>query len=107
MSELARKAAASKMVRAIGIEAVHKQACMYTLIQDEEQLMADFACRQASLAGRQRFPISDGPAIFGLSLIRPRVWPSEAGAHAHDVTGGAAPVVTVSSAPPHPPTMSF
>jgi hypothetical protein len=47
MSEAARKAAASKRVRAIGIEVTHKQAyIMATLIQElrnEEQFMADFA----------------------------------------------------------------
>ncbi len=47
MSEVVRKAAASKRVRAIGIEVTHKQAYMMaTLVQElrsEEQLMADFA----------------------------------------------------------------
>ncbi len=47
MSEVARKAAASKIRRAIGIEVLHKQGqMMATLVQElrnEEQLMADFA----------------------------------------------------------------
>ncbi len=47
MSEAARKAAASKIMRAIGIEVLHKQAYMMaTLVQElrnEEQLIADFA----------------------------------------------------------------
>jgi hypothetical protein len=47
MPEAARKAAASKTMRAIGIEVMHKQAYMTaTLVQElrnEEQLMADFA----------------------------------------------------------------
>jgi hypothetical protein len=46
-SEVARKAVASKIVRAIGIEVMHKQAnMMATLIQElrnEERFMADFA----------------------------------------------------------------
>ncbi len=45
MSQVARKAAASKIMRAMGIE--HKQACMMaTLVQqlrNEEQFLADFA----------------------------------------------------------------
>ncbi len=47
MPEAARKAAASKIMRAIGIEVMHKQAYMMaTLVQElrnEEQFMADFA----------------------------------------------------------------
>jgi hypothetical protein len=47
MSEVARKAAASKIMRAIGMEVVHKQAYrMATLVQElrnEEQFVADFA----------------------------------------------------------------
>ncbi len=44
MSEVARKAAASKIVWAIGIEVMHKQAYMMaTLVRNEEQFMADFA----------------------------------------------------------------
>ena len=49
MPEAARKAAASKIMRAIGIEVMHKQAYTYmmaTLVQElrnEEQFMADFA----------------------------------------------------------------
>ncbi len=47
-SEVARKAAASKILRATGIEVKHKQALymMATLIQElrnEEQFTADFA----------------------------------------------------------------
>jgi hypothetical protein len=47
MSEAARKAAASKIMRAIGIEVMHKQPYMMaTLVQElrnEEQFTADFA----------------------------------------------------------------
>jgi hypothetical protein len=48
MSEVERKAAASKIVRAIGMEVMHKQAYMMAtlLVQElrnEEQFMADFA----------------------------------------------------------------
>ncbi len=47
MPEAARKAAASKIMRAMGIEVMHKQAYMMaTLVQElrnEEQFMADFA----------------------------------------------------------------
>ncbi len=50
MSEAARKAAASKMMRAIGIEVMHKQAYamanLANLVQElrnEEQFTADFA----------------------------------------------------------------
>jgi hypothetical protein len=47
MPEAARKAAATKIMRAIGIEVMHKQAYMMaTLVQElrnEEQFMADFA----------------------------------------------------------------
>jgi hypothetical protein len=46
MSEVARKAAASKIMRAIGIEVMHKQAyIMANLVQElrsEEQFMAGF-----------------------------------------------------------------
>ncbi len=40
MSEAARKAAASKIMTAIGIEVMRKQAYM---MRNEEQFMADFA----------------------------------------------------------------
>ncbi len=47
MSEAARTAAAGKIMRAIGIEVMHKQAYMMaTLVQElrnEEQFAADFA----------------------------------------------------------------
>ncbi len=47
MSDVARKAAASKTMRAIGIEVMHKQAYMMaTLVQElrnEQQFMSDFA----------------------------------------------------------------
>jgi hypothetical protein len=47
MSEAARKAAASKIMRAIGIEVMQKQAYMMaTLVQEllnEEQFITDFA----------------------------------------------------------------
>jgi hypothetical protein len=47
MPEAARKAAASKIMRAIGIEVMYKQAYMMaTLVQElrnEEQFMTDFA----------------------------------------------------------------
>jgi hypothetical protein len=47
LSEAARKAAASKIMRAIRIEVMHRQAYMMaTLVQElrnDEQFMADFA----------------------------------------------------------------
>ncbi len=42
MSEVARKAAASKIVRAIGIKVMHKQTLIQEL-RNEEQVIADFA----------------------------------------------------------------
>jgi hypothetical protein len=63
MSEVARKAAASRIVRAIGIEVMHKQNYMIaTLIQElknEGSLwrISRTASYEASLADRQRFPI--------------------------------------------------
>ncbi len=50
-----RKAAASKMMRAIGIEVMHKQAYrLANLVQElrnEEQFMADFANDRAGESG--------------------------------------------------------
>jgi hypothetical protein len=43
MSEAARKAAASKIMRAIGIEVMHKPALLVQELRNEEQFMADFA----------------------------------------------------------------
>jgi hypothetical protein len=53
MFEVARKAAASKIVRAIRIEVLHEQAYMIaTLIQGG--FANGVVCRQASLDGRRR-----------------------------------------------------
>ncbi len=41
MSEAARKAAASKIMRAIGIEVLHKMAALVQELRNEEQFMAD------------------------------------------------------------------
>jgi hypothetical protein len=63
ITEVAKKAAVSRILRAIGIEIMRKQVyTMATLIQErknEEQSVADFARvavrRQSCLDGRQRF----------------------------------------------------
>jgi hypothetical protein len=57
MSEVARKAAASKIVRAIGIEVI-----MATLLQElrNEEQFSPGGFWKASLDGRRRLPVSSG-----------------------------------------------